>query len=341
MQITDEIFGLDISHHQGDNPDLARARAEGIEYVILKATEGNGFVDRRFAQNLKRARDAGLLVAAYHYQRSGISAQAQVSNVINVVPKDVPVIPDVEANSGDIGLTREIVRLLRAAGYHVPYVYIPRWYWQQIGSPSLAGLPPLWSSRYPDNVHDGYRNEYTDVPSSYWNGYGGLSVGLLQFTSSGRVAGYGPLDVNAFRGTRQELEHALLGKKITPEIPEEIDIENEDDSMRLSLKDARDRWQSDGIEFEVSASSAMWKRAWVQARSHTGTHEYRIEFLDDLGVIPGATKSGTTVELDVLEPVQVPKYCTGIRVWYKLASVSAESFNTCFAVTVFGSKENA
>lgn len=203
-------FGLDLSHHNSASLDFAQCRREGIEFIFLKSTEGASFVDSAFSLNLAEARAAGQLVAAYHYVRSNATAAAQVDNVRRVVPLDVPVIPDVEANSGGIALTYEIVRLLRAAGYRVPLTYLPRWYWQQIGSPSLAGLPPLWSSRYPDNVVGTIADEWADVPASYWAGYGGLSVAVLQFTSSARIAGYQPLDANAFRGTRQELA-AILG----------------------------------------------------------------------------------------------------------------------------------
>src|SRR5262245_25778744 len=166
-------FGLDISHHQDLGLDLAQCRREGIEFVFIKATEGSSFIDPDFGANLAEARAAGLLVAAYHYVRSNATAAAQVANVQRAVPKDVPVIPDVEANSGGIGLVRDVVVRLRLAGYSVPLSYIPRWYWQQIGSPGLAGLPPLWSSRYPDNVVGSIADEWADVPATYWNGYGG------------------------------------------------------------------------------------------------------------------------------------------------------------------------
>ncbi|TDV39798.1 glycoside hydrolase family 25 protein [Actinophytocola oryzae] len=205
-------FGLDISHHQDAGLDLAQCRREGVEFVFIKATEGSTFVDAEFGANLAEARNAGLLVCAYHYVRSNASAAAQVANVLRVVPRDVPVIPDVEANSGSLALTRDVVNQLRAAGYVVPLTYLPRWYWQQIGSPSLAGLPPLWSSRYPDNVVGSIADEWADVPASYWTGYGGLDVAVLQFTSSARIAGHQPLDANAYRGTREQLA-ALLGSQ--------------------------------------------------------------------------------------------------------------------------------
>ena len=208
-------FAIDISHHQDKSLSLAQARRDGCELAILKAGEGSSFVDEDFASNLAEARAAGQLVAASWYQRANASAAAHVAKIRQVVPLDVPIIPDVEANSGGVQLTRDLVAQLRAAGYRVPLLYLPLWYWRDhLGSPSLAGLPPLWSSRYPDNVVGLLATEWAAVPASYWNGYGGLDVALLQFTSSARIAGYAPLDASAFRGTRDQLA-ALLGQGST------------------------------------------------------------------------------------------------------------------------------
>lgn len=292
------LFGLDTSHHQGINPDFVRAKAEGVEYAIFKATEGNGFVDRRFHANVGRAAAAGLLVAAYHYQRSGISAGAQVEHVRRVVPKGMPVIPDVEANSGGIDLTREIVRLLRAAGYPVPLVYIPRWYWQQLGRPSLAGLPPLWSSRYPDNVGGDIASEYRMVPATYWDGYGENTVALLQFSSSGRVAGYGPLDLNAYRGTRTQLAALLGGQATQPEDPNE----EEDDmarcysqSVQPPLVGPNDSYR-DSIDFgfEIGANSLHAKRGFVTVSARYQTCHVRAW---------GTLKAGAEVRGSLLVPL--------------------------------------
>lgn len=213
------LYGVDISHHQGSFP-VDRLRREGFSFAIFKATEGSGFVDNRFASNLANARKAGILHAAYHYQRAGISAAAQVAHIKRVVPKDCPIIPDVEQNSGNVGLTREIVNRLRDAGYRVPLSYIPRWYWDgHLGRPSLAGLPPLWSSRYVTG--GGYASQiYQRVPTHYWDGYGDNSVAVLQYSSSATVAGRTPIDVNAFRGTRDELAALFTGEDDMPSAEE-------------------------------------------------------------------------------------------------------------------------
>jgi lysozyme len=223
-------FGLDISHHQDLALDLGQARRDGCEFVFIKSSEGNNFIDAEFTANLAEALREGLYPAAYHYVRSNASAASQVANVARVVPKDVPVIPDVEANSGGVALCREFVERLRAAGYRVPLTYLPRWYWQQIGSPSLAGLPPLWSSRYPNNTVGTLASEWRDVPATYWAGYGGLDVAVLQFTSSARIAGHQPLDANAFRGSREELAQFLGYARAAP-----VPINNKEEEEMMAL----------------------------------------------------------------------------------------------------------
>ncbi|SDK31640.1 Lyzozyme M1 (1,4-beta-N-acetylmuramidase), GH25 family [Actinopolyspora mzabensis] len=202
------IYGIDVSHYQGSF-DMHRARAEDFEFVFIKATEGTGFVDARFKANLASARAAGLLVAAYHYQREDYSARAQADHVARVVPPEVPVILDVEEGGGGTRLTGELLGELHARGFGTPLLYLPEWYWQRLGRPDLSGFPPLWKSRYPDN-NGGYASEiYQRVPEHFWSDYGNNRVAVLQFTSSATVAGQRPVDANAYRGNRQQLE-ALL-----------------------------------------------------------------------------------------------------------------------------------
>jgi lysozyme len=178
------IHGVDVSNHQ------ATFDFRGWQFAIIKASEGNGFRDFRFMQHLNAARAAGCIVAAYHYQRN-VDARSQFSLIRSMVPTTVPVIIDVEDGSGPLSITRELIGLLEDAGYSVPLLYLPRWYWRDhLRSPSLAGLPPLWASDYRGSGAD-------------WSDYGGLPVKLRQYTST-------PFDKNYFDGTREQFA-ALLG----------------------------------------------------------------------------------------------------------------------------------
>jgi len=65
------VRGVDYSHYQcppstGHAPDLERMQRDGVEFVILKAWEGNS-PDPDFAANLRNARAAGMPVMAYVY----------------------------------------------------------------------------------------------------------------------------------------------------------------------------------------------------------------------------------------------------------------------------------
>jgi lysozyme len=61
-----ERYGIDVSHHQGVI-DWERVANDGISFAYMKATEGNEFVDERFADNWRGAANAGLDRGAYHY----------------------------------------------------------------------------------------------------------------------------------------------------------------------------------------------------------------------------------------------------------------------------------
>ena len=93
-----EVRGVDVSSYQGeiDWPVLA---GQDIDFAYVKATEGSGFVDSRFAENLRGARDAGLLVGAYHFFSFESPGRSQAEQVIATVPADrglLPVAVDVE-----------------------------------------------------------------------------------------------------------------------------------------------------------------------------------------------------------------------------------------------------
>jgi GH25 family lysozyme M1 (1,4-beta-N-acetylmuramidase) len=63
------LDGVDTSHYQGGRIDLKAARADGLQWWYVKATEGNSFVDPTYARRVRQARKAGVPVGAYHFAR--------------------------------------------------------------------------------------------------------------------------------------------------------------------------------------------------------------------------------------------------------------------------------
>lgn len=219
MSLDDTTYGWDVSNYQADLTEqhFRNAKNEGIEFSIALATDGTGFQNFMFSRQLDWGRKVGMLTASYHYVRDASISQ-QIANIKRTVPLDCPVIPDSETGSGGIGVLNNIINALLSEGYRVPLEYLPRWYWQQIGSPWLGGRGrPMWASWYPDYVRRNKENGAAMLPLSVWSGYGGAAVAITQFTSSGVAAGYDrALDLNKFRGTRSELAALFGGGQSAP-----------------------------------------------------------------------------------------------------------------------------
>lgn len=92
------VRGVDVSCYQGqiDWPVLA---SQGIEFAFIKATEGSGHVDPRFAQNWAAASQTDLRIGAYHFFSYDSPGSTQAQNFIQTVaPVDgmLPPVVDVE-----------------------------------------------------------------------------------------------------------------------------------------------------------------------------------------------------------------------------------------------------
>ena len=95
---TEEVVytqGVDVSNYQGDI-NFETLQEQGIQFVFIKATEGNAWIDERFKQNWKAAsKCSGLRYGAYHFMSFRTSGEEQAANFINTVPKDKDALPPV------------------------------------------------------------------------------------------------------------------------------------------------------------------------------------------------------------------------------------------------------
>lgn len=76
------VRGIDISSHNGDI-DFGALKQAGIDFVLIKASEGSSFKDPRFYTNIARARKAGLKVSAYHFFRFDATGYMQALNFLH------------------------------------------------------------------------------------------------------------------------------------------------------------------------------------------------------------------------------------------------------------------
>ncbi|RUT46447.1 glycoside hydrolase [Paenibacillus anaericanus] len=213
--------GIDVSHWQGPI-DWHKVAATGISFAFIKATQNS--IDKRFLENVKGAKAAGLLVGAYHYIDDSVTnvdqakAAAQVfytaiqaAGGIKVL--DLPPVMDYESNKSNLNkvvitlvaktFLEEIYRLTGVK----PMVYT---YPSFISNFSGLNHYPLWIARY----------SATQIPVdasgwsrwTFWQYSDGSAGGLLP-NGTRKVDGInGPVDLNEFDGTLEELKQRFMSQ---------------------------------------------------------------------------------------------------------------------------------
>ena len=68
---------------------MDRLKAQHIQFIYIKATEGSSSQDDRFAENWKNAKDAGLLSGAYHFFSYDSPGKTQAENFIKTAGPDM------------------------------------------------------------------------------------------------------------------------------------------------------------------------------------------------------------------------------------------------------------
>jgi lysozyme len=91
----DVLLGVDVSSYQGD---IDWPAVEGIDFAIIKATEGKTHQQDTYEAYYRGARARGLLVGAYHFARGGNTPHEEAENFISTLlgPLDLPPALDVE-----------------------------------------------------------------------------------------------------------------------------------------------------------------------------------------------------------------------------------------------------
>lgn len=206
------VFGIDISHRQR-GLSLAAVQAQGYDFVIAKATQGQGVRDPEFHTFREEAQSIGMMFAAYHFLHSDSSARAQAENLAAQLAghTEIPVMVDVEPTDGSAPTlvhTKKFIAACAKRDLRVTVLYLPRFHWQSLGEPALdRELPPLMQALYGVNSRGPGSVLYPGNTSARWVEMGGRTPSLLQFGSRGRIDGFDKIkvDVDAFRGTKPEL----------------------------------------------------------------------------------------------------------------------------------------
>lgn len=195
------VKGIDISAHNGD-VDLQKASDDGVEFVFIKATEGEKFRDRMFRANYAKAKEAGLKTGAYHFFRFDKEGVPQAINLLRMVGArqlELGLVIDIEQHGNPKGIAADTVRqrlqamvdYLLLMGHRVTFYTNRDGYYEYI-----AGDYPgyqLWICSF-----------RTNPISAEWT--------FWQHNHHGRVRGIpGEVDLNVFCGNYEEWEQYLLG----------------------------------------------------------------------------------------------------------------------------------
>jgi hypothetical protein len=227
------IFGPDISSYQSG---LDLSRLEDASFVIAKTTEGTYYTDADYQGWRGQAGRLGKPFIWYHFL-SGEDAAAQAAHTAaNVGDSSLPGMLDAEPAGSFSPSLAQIVDYIDAAhgaGLNLRLVYLPRWYWQQIGSPGLSAVADrgvaLVSSAYPGGTGSP-TGLYPGDGAAGWQPYGGMTPLIYQFTNQASDGGQ-PLDYNAFRGSTAQLVAALDGTTPAPTPVPTPTTDPEDDDM--------------------------------------------------------------------------------------------------------------
>lgn len=191
---------IDVSAWQG-SIDFNKVKADGIQYVILRAVTKNQKTDKCFETNYKNAKAAGLKIGAYVYSyatNADIAKKEAVAmvNVLKGKALDLPVWYDMEdeatmgrlTNSARTELVNVFAKHVHAAGFKAGIYCNENWYKNKLDTVALGDYP-YWVAKYGKN--DGVPHTKPAVDKSH--------LVAWQFSSTGKISGInGNVDVSIY-----------------------------------------------------------------------------------------------------------------------------------------------
>lgn len=194
------LNGIDISSWQGDI-DLA---ALGLDFAIMKATEGTDYVNPYCDPKVEQAKSLGLKWGFYHFATGGdavAEADYFVDNCANYFGNGIPVLDfEADAISRGAGWAKAFLdRVYERTGIRA-LIYMSQSVTVQYDWSAVAANHGLWVAMYPNVLHPGFEYDADFTASTgAWD-----FVAIWQYCSDGRLPGYSSnLDLNHAYMTRE------------------------------------------------------------------------------------------------------------------------------------------
>lgn len=210
--------GVDVSRWQGAI-NWAKMGPAGARFAWIKASEGTGWRDPRYAENAAGARAAGLLWGPYHYYKNGEPPDAQAAHFAAVAGTGFTLPPALDFEDSGAADPVAMRRFCEAVEERMgrPVIYTGAWWWTR----ARLGGPQPWASKYPLWAAD-YDGPVA-IPGD-WDAWT-----IHQYTSKGPGGNFGAgstyIDRNRFNGTIEELAALRLppGGAIEPVVRQWFD----------------------------------------------------------------------------------------------------------------------
>ena len=189
------LKGIDISHHQRGITKFGK----DVDFVIIKATEGVGYVDDQCDRLYQQAKKDGKLLGVYHFARPDLnnSAVAEADWFVKVIRpyvREAILVLDWESGYlGNVAWAKAFLDRVKEQTGIKALLYASRspinsFNWSSVANADYG----LWVADYGANTG----SECNKPVVKWWPFYI-----LWQYTSRGRVAGYnGNVDLNNFYG---------------------------------------------------------------------------------------------------------------------------------------------
>ncbi len=207
------VRGMDAARFQ-TSVDWVRAKAVGIEFVFLKATEGGDLLDVKFRDHWRGAGRAGIARGAYHFYYFCTAPEVQARFFINTVPRTkgtLPPVLDMEWNPfsptcqrrPDGATVRDEMRrwmdLVTAHYGQRPVIYTTPRFYKENELNRLKGYE-FWLRTTAKTPREAF-------PGQRWT--------FWQYTSTGTLPNTpGAIDINAFNGSQSDWESWKAARSI-------------------------------------------------------------------------------------------------------------------------------
>lgn len=232
------LNGIDIASYQKD----MNVSGVDADFVIIKITQGDYYVNPNFDRQFKEAEKAGKLIGAYHYSNGVTPAKTEVDFLLKAIKPYIGkliICLDWETNgltkkSGknpifgtkdQVNYVREFAYLLHSEIGVWPFVYMSASVTRSSNWDSVAQVCPLWVAQYANDKLTGYQvKPYRDTKGTgAWK-----EVKIHQYSPSGTIKGYEQtdkhkLDMDIAYLTRDEwLSFAKGSKKVSKPVTPDV-----------------------------------------------------------------------------------------------------------------------